>query len=106
LVEHFLAKEDVTSSSLVTRSNNNNNMTIRTSTIAEFSDVLEVARDLGYDWNAAHDFLAQDILPWPEASSREHYLSEIDDYKWSEDSKKVMRAFFETHEITAFELTR
>ena len=72
----------------------------------EFYDVLEVARSMGYDWNKAHNFLAKDILPYPGEYTVEHNLSDIRQYRHSEDTIKVMEKFFEVHGISYFTLSR
>jgi len=62
--------------------------------LVEFGEVVAHAASIGYDWNKANDFLAKDILPWPGEHTMEHYLSDLRQYRHSEDTIKVLESFF------------
>lgn len=83
-------------------------MTLKKMPIADFGEILTTAVRIGYHWNQAHAFLVKDVYPDPEESSREHYLSETQSnaYGWSDDTLKVMLAFFEEHGVNAFVLEK
>lgn len=74
--------------------------------LLDFGDVLQVAVKIGYDWNAAHDFLAKDILPWLGEHTIDHHLSDVEcnAYGWSEETLKVMKAVFEENKVDYFVL--
>lgn len=70
----------------------------------EFSDLLECAEKIGYNWNQAHDILEKaDILPWPGESKNEVYKSELKGK--SEDAINILNAFMDEKGITSFVLT-
>jgi hypothetical protein len=73
----------------------------------EFGDLLHVAANIGFDWNTIHNVLVNDgVVPMAESRTREHYLSDIDQYDYSDDTKKVLIAFYEAEGIDSFVLTQ
>ena len=69
----------------------------------EITDIIGHARELGYDWNHACDFLQNDeIGPMYEITKRTHDLSDIDQYGYSPDTIKVMKSFFAQEGLTSF----
>ena len=81
----------------------------KTVTLVEFPELLYAAQQIGYTWNGAHEILVRDeIPPMYELNSIEYSLSELDDedYSWSEDSRKILRHFYEVHGLTEFTLVR
>lgn len=81
--------------------------------LADFGDLLRCAEKNGYYWNSAHKILVNDeIPPMYESSTTEYYLSDLGDtvdqcqYSWSEDTWKILKAFFEQEKITSFTLGR
>ncbi len=73
----------------------------------EFGDLLHVAAGIGYNWNTIHDVLVNDgVVPMYECKTREHYLSDIDQYDYSDDTKKVLKAFYKAEGIKSFVLTQ
>lgn len=78
-------------------------------TLYEFSDLLSCAVSIGYGWNEAHDILVKDeIPPMYERRTTEYYKSECIPkseggwYGFSEDTLKILNAFFEQENIDGF----
>ena len=76
------------------------------------ADLLSCAQKIGYDWNQANDILTDDeIFPMFESKTREYCLSEIlpetndENYGYSEDTCKILQAFFKQENITEFTIT-
>lgn len=81
--------------------------------LADFGDLLSCAAKNGYSWNGAHEILVNDdIPPMNESPTSEYYLSDLGDtvqdcqYDWSEDTWKILKAFFEQENVEQFTLTR
>ncbi len=77
-------------------------MTVRTVTTCEFSDVLYVAHDLGFDWNTAHEILRDDGVAMFEDGngSLDYHIQDFQEnggYDYTDDTKKIMLAFFAKH---------
>lgn len=75
----------------------------------DFSDLLACAVKLGYGWNEAHDILVTDeVPPMYERKTSEFYKSECTPeanavcYGYSEDTLKILNAFFEQESIDGF----
>ena len=78
---------------------------MKTVTLVEFSDLVNHAETIGYYHNQAISILDRDdIQPKYECNSYEYYDSDIDQYGWSEDTKKIMKTFFEKHNLKQFTL--
>lgn len=73
-------------------------------TLVEFSELLQVALSLGYDWNAACDIL-REVLPWPESATRAWHKEDLKHYSLSADSMKIMLKAFEEFDTNEFHLT-
>lgn len=81
----------------------------RLTTIVDFSEILEVAVEEGYEWNEAHEILDIDgIRPEAECSSVDYQVDNFDegneDYEWSPHTRKIMQSVFRTHGLTEFTL--
>lgn len=78
----------------------------------EFSDLLSCAGTIGYNWNQAHDILVKDeVPPMYETKTIEFYASECTPeanehaYGYSEDTLKILQAFFKQEKVEMFTLT-
>jgi hypothetical protein len=72
--------------------------------VAEFTDLLKYAVEIGYQWNDAHDILINDRVHPLEES---HSFIDEEDFEfseWSEDSVKIVKGFMEKHGVTEFML--
>jgi hypothetical protein len=79
--------------------------------LCAFSDLLFCAKKIGFNWNQAHDILVKDeVPPMYELNSKEIYKSEcsIEANKhccgYSEDTLKILNAFFKQENVTEFTL--
>jgi hypothetical protein len=77
----------------------------------EFADLLFCAEKIGYGWNDAHKILVDDeVPPMYERKTSEFYKSECTPeanatyYGYSEDTLKILNAFFEQEKIDGFTL--
>lgn len=69
----------------------------------EFSDLLSCAEKLDYGWNEAHDILVNDeIPPMYESKTKDFYINDINEYGYSEDSIKILNAFFKQENLEEF----
>lgn len=78
-------------------------------TLVEFPELLRYAETIGISWNLAHDILVKDeIPPMYECNSREYYINDFnadnDEYGYSDETKKIMKGFFEKHKLLEFTL--
>jgi hypothetical protein len=80
--------------------------------LADFGDLLSCAEKNGYSWNQAHEILVNDdIPPMNESPTLDYYLSDVGAegescaYDWSDDTRKIMRAFFQQENIKEFTLS-
>ena len=78
----------------------------------DFSDLLSCAERIGFDWNTAHDILVKDdVPPMYESKTKDFYISECTPegnkmaYGYSDDTIKILQAFFEQEKIEAFTIT-
>jgi hypothetical protein len=73
--------------------------------LVEFPDLLFYAESIGISWNKAHEVLVNDeIPPMYECNSREYYLSDLNQYGYSEDTIKIIKGFMEKNNVTEFTL--
>lgn len=86
---------------------------MRKTNLADFGDILQCATRHGYNWNQAHEILVNDeIPPMYESPTQEYYLSDLGDspancaYSWSEDTWKILKAFFAQEGVDEFTLTQ
>ena len=71
----------------------------------EFSDLLFCAEKNGYGWNEAHKILVDDeVPPMYERKKVSYTTGEINnnDYGFSEDSLKILKAFFKQENLEEF----
>ena len=75
----------------------------------DFEDLVFCAEKIGYDWNTANNILVNDeIPPMYETKTRDFCKSETtlennpNNYEYSDDTCKILQAFFEQEEIDEF----
>jgi len=74
--------------------------------LVDFNDLLETAQSIGYDWNTAHDIMYKDgVLPWPGEHTINHHKNDINAYNFSDDTKKILLAFYADHDVEEFTLS-
>lgn len=77
----------------------------------DFGDLLDCATRVGYDWNEVHEILVKDeVPPMYELRTKEYYRSECTPesnkalYGFSDDTLKILNAFFDQEKIDGFTL--
>jgi hypothetical protein len=73
----------------------------------EFSDLLDCAVSLGYNWNTAHEILGKDgVSPMYGQKKTEFYINDClldhNPYDYSEDTIKILQAFFKQEGLKQF----
>jgi hypothetical protein len=78
----------------------------------DFSDLLSCAERIGFDWNKAHDILVKDdVPPMYESKTKDFYINECtpegnkNAYGYSDDTIKILQAFFKQEKIEEFTIT-
>jgi hypothetical protein len=83
---------------------------MKNTNLVDFGDILSSAEKLGVNWNLAHKILVNDdILPSPESSTRDFWISDFDasnPYGFKDETLKIMRFFCEENKLDFFTLVR
>jgi len=73
--------------------------------LVEFDELLGHATSLDYHRNQTHDISVNDnVPPMHEQNTRVISMSDIDDYGWSTNTKRILRSFTEENGIVELTL--